>query len=328
MTQKRSWLALGALLTTLVVGGVWAAEQQKKSDKAPAPACYADGKGCCADKCCTTEKTKGCCGDGKCCGCCDKGKQNGVLPIPVPPGSSIQVTVEPAEANRAEWAVPAQMIPPAPVVQPTPPVPVGMPQFPPQYLSPPCAPPCVAPAYPASQTHAAPVPTGPVSCPLAGQCVSTPRYVETATMEQSLPPIPVAPSAAYPGLQPWRVRTVTEKEHTCLEMQMDYPEGARVCCENMVVKLGKDSLKLSVAAKQVHVCGSFFKGTADSVTRNATSNTLVFEGHVDLKYERQGQKAQVSAEHVVVGVADGRLEVKPVEKAQVFSFWSGVMLNR
>ncbi len=322
MTRKRSWLALGALLTTLVVGAVWASEQQKKSEKVAAPACCAEGTSCCTDKCSTAEKTKGCCADGKCCGCCEKGQKATVLPIPVPAGSSIQVTIEPAEANRAEWAAPGPMIQAAQVPQPPQSVPVGMPQFPPQYLSQPCALPCVAPAYPAYQTQAAPVPTGAVSCPLAGQCVSTPRYVETATMERSLPPIPVAPPA-YPGLQPWRVHTVTDKEHTCLEIQLSEPEQTRLCCESTVVKFGKESLKFTIVDKQVHVCGLFFNGTADSVVRNSDKGSLTFEGHADIKYVRQGQKAQISAEHVVVGITDGSLEVKPVKQVQDLTVWFG-----
>src|SRR5262249_17434546 len=94
-------------------------------------------------------------------------------------------------------------------------------------------------------------------------------------------------------------------------------------CDDMVLKIGHESLQVTVADKQIHVNGSFVKGSADSVTRNTVDGSLLLEGHVKVKYEKNGQKADVSAERVVVGVADGRLEVKRVEPTQTFTFWLG-----
>ena len=353
MTQKRSWLALGAVMAALLGGVVWAAEQEKKCDKTAAPACCAEGKSCCtvgkdccADTCSTTDKTKSCCADGKCCGCCEKGQKQTVLPIPVPAGSSIQVTVEPADAGyRNAWegqapvmvpaTFPQPVMPPATMPPPPPTMPVNLPQMPPcAYVSQPCTPPPQAPQPTAPQmacpafagnTFRPPTdtlqPTPPqMPCPAGGMCVSTPAWQEVAAQGMCPPPPPPAPSWV-----PWRLHTVTDKDHTCLEMQMSGGgEDARACCDSMVLKVGKESLKLSVTDKQVHVCGSFFKGTCDNVVRNTADGSLVLEGHVDLKYDRQGQKAQVSAERVLVGIADGRLEVKPVEKPQVFTFWLGL----
>ena len=117
---------------------------------------------------------------------------------------------------------------------------------------------------------------------------------------------------------------VTEKDRSCLEMQMSGGgEETCACCDSMVLKIGNESLKVAVVEKQVQVNGSFFKGSADTVTRNSADGSILLEGHVKLKYEKAGQKAEVSAERVAVGVADGRLEVKPVEQTQVFSFWIG-----
>jgi len=100
-------------------------------------------------------------------------------------------------------------------------------------------------------------------------------------------------------------------------------EDACAYCDNMVLKVGTESLKLSVADKQIRVCGSFVKGSADAIIRNTGDGSILLEGHVKLKYEKEGQKAEVSAERVVVGVADGRLEVKPVEQQAVNFIWFG-----
>ena len=134
--------------------------------------------------------------------------------------------------------------------------------------------------------------------------------------------MPTAPTAA-----PWRPRTVCQKDHTCLEMQLSAGgEDACAYCDSMVLKIGNEKLKVSVVEKQIQVNGLFVEGIADSVTRNTADGSVLFEGHVKLTYEKAGQKAEVSAERVVVGVADGRLEVRPVEQPpqqQVFSFWTG-----
>src|SRR5262249_20496482 len=138
-----------------------------------------------------------------------------------------------------------------------------------------------------------------------------------------VPPAPVqAACTAYSNATPWRLRTIVEKEKTCLEMQLSGAgEQASVCCDHMVLKIGGESLKVTVGDKQVQVVGSFIKGCADTVTRNTADGSLLLEGHVKVHYDKDGQKAAVSGERVVVGVADGRLEVKPVEKAQTFTFW-------
>ncbi|HKI33183.1 MAG TPA: hypothetical protein VKA46_15130 [Gemmataceae bacterium] len=344
MTHKRSWLALGALLAAIIGGTVWAAEQEKKpSDlsqgQAPAscpaavycddphpptpahmaqPCCpvtggcdgakcrtiiatsppadppltkektCCEGK-CCKEKCCAAEKVQGCCGEGKCCGCCEKAKEGTSLPIP--PGSSYQVLIAPPPPCVAPSpadltaSYPVWNVPPAPPMPLLPPQTVQMPAYP-----------GVAQYYPTSS------PVGP-----------------------PLPPVPQSACvAARPQSNPWQLRAVVEKDHPCLVMQVTAGgEDACAYCDNMVVKIGNESLKMAVADKQVQVSGSFLKGSADTITRNTADGSILLEGHVKVKYEKDGQKAEVSAEHVVVGVADGRLEVKPVEHSQVLSIWIG-----
>ena len=323
MTRKRTWLALGTLLTAVVVGAVWAADQEPKSTEAPKPSalkpvlpaeqiaapvaldfgfpvkCEAAAKPCCEGTCCTAEKTKSCCGDGKCCtaekgksccadgkccGCCEKGKSSGVT-LPILPGSTFELLITPPGAVDGPYA-PTWTGECLPHPQPCPPTW--------------CPPP--APMMP---------PTPQIAPPQ--QCVPVTQYYYQ-------PCVPVATS-------PWRLRAIVEKDHSRVEMQFTAGgEDASACCDDMVLKIGKEKVKVSVVDKQLQVHGSFFTGTADSVSRTPADGSVLFEGHVKLTYEKAGQKAEVSAERVVVGIADGRLEVKPVEPAQqqqVFSFWTG-----
>ena len=130
-------------------------------------------------------------------------------------------------------------------------------------------------------------------------------------------PCPDPPSTPSGVVSPWRIRVVadkdrhvecgscwmnlpqlkvTEKDRSCLEMQMSGGgEETCACCDSMVLKIGNESLKVAVVEKQVQVNGSFFKGSADTVTRNSADGSILLEGHVKLKYEKAGQKAEVNA---------------------------------
>jgi hypothetical protein len=294
MTSTRSWLAFVVLLTALTGGTLRADEPAKKVEKLPAPACSVKAGGCCAEKCstsqgccegkcCTQDKAKGCCADGKCCGCCSKAAPQ-MATLPVAPGSAIQVMIAPPGAFDAAFTQDLG----CPIGPIQPPVPAYAP-----------APPCMQFACPAMPTPTALAPPPPPA-PCQAAC------------------------SARAGVTPWRLRAVVEKERTCLEMQLTGAgEDASVCCDHMVLKIGGESLKVSICDKQIQVSGSFVKGSADSLTRNTTDGSITLEGHVKVHYDKDGQKAAVSGERVVVGIADGRLEVKPVEKPQTFTFWIG-----
>lgn len=263
MTRIRSWLALGALVTALAGGALWAADQ-KKTSKAQAPACCAEELGCCVEKCATKDKAKSCCADGKCCGCCEKGQPATTLPLPIPAGSAVQLLIEPANAPdaayRAEWALPA------PPMNPVPPPPSCLPT-PVQFT----------PASPFGQASC--VPSPPVSY------------------------------AAWAGLPtPWRVCVVQEGGKPCLGMQGGVRKDTSAVCEGLTLKMG-GGLKLAVAGKQVQVSGKCVKATADSVCWSAENGDILLDGSVKLKYECGAHKAEIAAAQVVVGVADGRIEV-------------------
>jgi hypothetical protein len=337
MTHKRTWLAFGALMLAIVAGTVWAAEQEKKPAAQENPTlrglvtptqvvetavsagtvkCEAKDKPCCEGKCCTAEKAKSCCADGKCCGCCEKGKSSVTLPIL--PGSTFELLIRSPGAvdgnYPAVWGGECMEQPRyCPAVPPTCPAPM-MPQTCPQPVMPP------APQAPSPSVQFTPV----------TQYVPTQSYTPV-TQYVATPPVqpPLPPPCAYPTCRPnvgspWQLRAVAQKDHTRLEMQFS-AAGEDTCayCDDMVLKIGNEKLKVNVVEKQLHVHGSFVTGSADCLMRNPADGSVTFEGHVKLTYEKNGQKAEVSAERVVIGMADGRLEVKPTEQQQVFSFWTG-----
>jgi hypothetical protein len=304
MTPKRTWLALGALLTAIVGGTIWAAEREKATPPAPAQGgvqleiecrtttdkkCCDEkcstkdaAKTCCEGKCCAAEKGKGCCADGKCCGCCEKAKGTQAVTLPVPPGSAVQLMIAPNAAGM-DFAMP---------FTPPPPPCVTVPCLPPQQS---CGSPWGNPLPPPAPEPqlALPVPTMPVS--------GYPAYPATPC---------VAPSAARPAVSAWHLRVVVKNDHSSLVMQWDGDEDTRVSCDEMVLQVGQESLKVGTSGKQILVGGSFVSGTADAVSRNPNDGSLLLEGHVKMHYGKGGQKVDVAAEHVVVGAADGRIEVK------------------
>jgi hypothetical protein len=142
----------------------------------------------------------------------------------------------------------------------------------------------------------------------------------------SAPSVCVAATAvSRPETGAWHIRVVNEEGAARLAIQPTHGgEDNYATCEHIVLKADGTRLKIAVSGKQVAVCGPFGKATADSLTRNEGDGSFVLEGSVRLSYHKDGLKAEVSAEHVVVGVADGHLEVKPGPKrAQDFEFWTG-----
>jgi hypothetical protein len=298
MTHKRSWLALAALCAAIIGGAVWAqVPADPPSHCCPVTGCCTEPKGptkatvrsdddsattdkpCCEGKCC---KEKGCC-EGKCCAaengkdCCAGGK------CCASGKTSRTVTLPVAPGSEIHVTIAPHGSGPeayaADWAYPAPPMPPPLPSAPvpfAQYFPAPC----IAPPPP------------PVACMIP-------------------PPIP---PAHHHGVA-WQLRPVVMNDHPCLVMQWDGDEATRVVSEEMTVQMGHESLKVVAGEKRIHVCGSCVKGSADLITRNPADGGIVMEGHVKMHYEKDGQKVEVSAEHVAVGVADGRIEVTGLHRA-------------
>jgi hypothetical protein len=113
------------------------------------------------------------------------------------------------------------------------------------------------------------------------------------------------------SVSPWQMRVVELNKQPRLMMQFDGDKDTpRVSCEELTVHVGPEPLKVSVEGKQVHVSGNFFKGSADTIGRNAANGNLVLEGHVKMQYGKEGNKVEVTAEEVVVSMSEGRVEVR------------------
>jgi hypothetical protein len=126
-----------------------------------------------------------------------------------------------------------------------------------------------------------------------------------------------------PTAEPWRIQVVEEEGKPQLEMRVD---NTALVCDHMVLKVGGETLKLEITGKQIQVSGSFLKATGDRLTHNRADGSLLLEGKVKLSYSKNGQKAEITAQRIAVGVGDGSLVVPPTEDLgqQLFSFWTGL----
>jgi hypothetical protein len=117
--------------------------------------------------------------------------------------------------------------------------------------------------------------------------------------------------------------------------------------------VGGEPLKVAVAGKQVQITGKCLRASADHVCWSAGHGDILLDGSVKLRFDADAHKAEVTAAQVVVGVADGRIEVygagnlvrqpapaatcpvsldfgfpvahPPAEQQQLFDFWMGLV---
>jgi hypothetical protein len=121
----------------------------------------------------------------------------------------------------------------------------------------------------------------------------------------------------------WCVQTTKEDDQTSL--QICHGDDCTVCCDHCVLTVADESFKVEVREHQVHIDGEFMKASADKVTRSHHKDQLVLEGHVKMQYNRDGQKAEMSAAMIVVDLVDGTVKMKPapVDEGQIFQFIMG-----
>lgn len=147
------------------------------------------------------------------------------------------------------------------------------------------------------------------------------------------PPLPIPPAVALESNRTTahgcKMRVVTEDGKEKLEIQSD--SGALIC-ESLEMKAPNccGRLRLSAVSKQVQITDPTLTATADSVAGVGKPGYLLLVGHVQLKYHKSGQRAEVTAEHILIGLADGYLEIAPgggpakgPEAIRLTGFWSG-----
>jgi hypothetical protein len=87
-------------------------------------------------------------------------------------------------------------------------------------------------------------------------------------------------------------------------------------CDHLVLNCcGNEHIKVTAGEKQITLSGPCMQATADRVIRMARDNCIMLDGHVRCVYHKEGERAEISADHVTVGLADGRLEVTSGHKA-------------
>lgn len=123
-----------------------------------------------------------------------------------------------------------------------------------------------------------------------------------------LPPMPVPPPVPLPP--PAVVMSAPAqppaKEKSWVEIGAGANGDARVMVQ---VAGGAAPLYIAATTQQVTVSTPILRATADRV-RVSPDGRVILEGHVNVKWDKDGQKAQVNASRVVLHPADGRLEVE------------------
>ncbi len=259
------------------------------------------GDGCACGKkagcsCVTKAKVSCACGDGNaaCCpGCCKQagahGQQVIFLPAPPVPGPGLAEVVADVlmQYLSGPWTPPAPAYGPGPIYA-----------APPAVMQAPLLPPAVS------------VYDAPRSCPV-------PPPPATAAVPPTLGPTPLAVPAqacssvaepAGPGLAKSVFRVCEGEKAARLEIQS---AGSQMLCENVVLKIAGSSFKVCAAGKQVRLEGPFVKATADTLTPTGQEDRVLLEGHVHVQYSKDGQEAEITAARVIVGLADGSVEIKP-----------------
>lgn len=91
--------------------------------------------------------------------------------------------------------------------------------------------------------------------------------------------------------------------------------GCRALCRDLVLDhTGGGCVKIANAGKQISASGTGFEARADRVCLAPRGDRLLLDGHVRLKYHRGGERAAISAEHVLLNFKDGKLEMLPAPR--------------
>lgn len=160
------------------------------------------------------------------------------------------------------------------------------------------------PIFPAPVAFASPIPMPPVMPP-------APAILSCQAMQPHDPPNVM-----------WQIRAVVEDDQTRLVVRGGDQESLTAKSLKMMVP-GSDSLKLIASDKQVQAVHPSLQGQADAISRLGPAGCFLFEGHVKLCYTNRGEHAEVTAERVLVNLADGHVEIEPAADSQLHGFWQG-----
>jgi hypothetical protein len=143
-------------------------------------------------------------------------------------------------------------------------------------------------------------------CPLSANTAS-------ASFQPAVPPVPavmqcMATTSATRAGHGWSMCVVTESEKARLEM-CDTERRIRGCTDNWVMKIAGSEFRCAVTGKQVAMSGPGFVAMADRMEARDSEGCFLFEGHVRLRYEKDGQKAEVAGATVEVDLTTGQVSI-------------------
>jgi hypothetical protein len=188
------------------------------------------------------------------------------------------------------------------------------------------------PAYPQPSVREFANPICPAcpACPAAAEMTGVPCPEPLA-----LPPVPasfgvtqaVATAPAKSMSSSWHVRAVSGHKD---KLEIDVGSGMHMTCTSLELTVpGSGCVKFTAHGKQVCVSGPSVEATAQAVSSSGSTGCIALDGHVWLQYQKGSERAEVTAERVVLGLADGKLEVQPLPPVKppehALSFWFGMM---
>jgi hypothetical protein len=133
-------------------------------------------------------------------------------------------------------------------------------------------------------------------------------FIDYCTPLQMIAPC-VATEAVMVSQSSWMCRVAPESGWVIVTS----PPGADTsfAFESMTLSIaGGGQVKLCVPGRQIQIRSAYFEASADFMTRVGVEERILLEGHVRVKYHN-GANAEVYADRVNVGLADGRLEINP-----------------
>lgn len=140
--------------------------------------------------------------------------------------------------------------------------------------------------------------------------------IAPAAMIQAVPPPPVMLSGCKmmnvpqaPNSSCWRLQALTVEGKTRLAVHCD----CNLCmtCENVEIAVaGTNKLKIAAGDGKICIQNPDLQATADAISCQGQTGCLVLEGHVNLRYEKNGQHAIVTAQHVMLNLKTGQLDMQ------------------
>jgi hypothetical protein len=164
------------------------------------------------------------------------------------------------------------------------------------------------------------MPPPPPPCPLLSRPptsarVCAPESLPCPTAEPVVPCCRVpAPTAAVAAAYETCLRVAAAKDGDCLEISVG---ASSLTCKKMDVKLPDGSVHLSIVSGKVRVRTADLKATAERIITDQKEK-LILDGDVYLHYCKDGQCTAVSADHIEVNLADGRLQVNGAGKSKSY----------